>query len=202
VKISHIETLINRGYFPDSEEWQQIRQQAINAVISVDWPPGSGLFTIYPESGKKRNEGNGVSPIKNNAISSLLQVGWQKEYSCSMGDSKKLGKIDVAYISKHGIIAFEWETGNISSSHRSLNKMALGLLTKGLIAGILVLPSRRLYRYLTDRIGNYEEIELYFPLWRSLPCNEGILEIFVIEQDAESVNVPRIPKRTDGRALV
>jgi len=32
----------------------------------------------------------------------------------------------------------------------------------------LVLPSRKLYPYLTDRIGNYEELEPYFDVWRAV----------------------------------
>ena len=106
-----------------------------------------------------------------------------------------------AFLNNNRIIAFEWETGNISSSHRSMNKMCLGLLTQKIIGGFLVVPSKKLYPYLTDRIGNFPELEPYLPLWKSIPCDEGILEIIVIEQDAESFDVPRIPKGTDGRAI-
>lgn len=95
----------------------------------------------------------------------------------------------------------EWETGNISSSHRALNKMALGLLQGTLLAGVLIVPSRDLYRYLTDRIGSISEIEPYFPLYRSIPCREGILTVMVIEHDGFRAGVGRIPKGTDGRAL-
>lgn len=95
----------------------------------------------------------------------------------------------------------EWETGNISSSHRALNKMALGLLKGKLAAGVLIVPSRRLYKYLTDRVGNIDEIAPYFDLWRCIPCAEGVLEVIAVEQDAESLSVRRISKGTDGRAL-
>ena len=79
--------------------------------------------------------------------------------------------------------------------------MALGLL-KGLLAGgILIVPSRKLYNYLTDRVGNISELEPYLDLWCSIPSKEGVLEVIVVEHDAESTNVPRIPKGTDGRAL-
>ena len=78
--------------------------------------------------------------------------------------------------------------------------MALGLLSGATVGGLLVVPSRKLYPYLTDRIGNFDELEPYFPLWRATPCKQGVLEIIVIEQDAESQEVPRIPKGTDGRA--
>jgi hypothetical protein len=97
--------------------------------------------------------------------------------------------------------AIEWETGNISSSHRALNKMAVGLLDGMLVGGILILPSRDMYRYLTDRIGNYAEIEPYFPVWKNLQIQEGVLAVIEIEHDALSVDVPPIRKGTDGRAL-
>ncbi len=99
-----------------------------------------------------------------------------------------------------GAIVAEWETGNISSSHRSMNKMLM-LLSQGVIAaGVLVVPSRELYSYLTDRIGNFNELQPYLTLWKSFPCQKGVLEIIVIEQDACSTDVPKIPKGTDGRA--
>ncbi len=202
MKIVHIETLIQKGEFADSREWGKISGQALAAVKSVDWPLGSGLFTIYPESGKKSGQGNGVKPIKNLAITNLVEKGWLSEYCWPVGKRVKPGKMDAAFIANSGIVAFEWETGNISSSHRSMNKMALGLLTGATIAGLLVVPSRKLYPFLTDRIGNYDELESYLPLWRATICKQGILEIIVIEHDAESLNVPRIPKGTDGRASI
>ena len=64
-----------------------------------------------------------------------------------------------------------------------------------------VVPTRNLYKYLTDRVGNIDEIDPYFDLWRCVPCSEGVLEVVVVEHDAESLDVPRISKGTDGRAL-
>ena len=79
--------------------------------------------------------------------------------------------------------------------------MALGLLKKVLAIGSLVVPSREMYRYLTDRVGNFSELVPYLDLWRSIPCESGVLEIVVIEHDATSLDVSRIPKGTSGRAL-
>ena len=59
-----------------------------------------------------------------------------------------------------------------------------------------------MYRYLTDRVGNFPELEPYFPLWRSLEVEKGYLAVIAIEQDAVSKDVPRILKGTDGRALL
>ena len=166
------------------------------AIKRVSWPEGSGRFTIFPEE-----QGNGVKTIKRELMLELEQRGWHLEKRLEFGPLKGPGKLDAVLDTKHGPIALEWETGNISSSHRALNKMALGLLKGVLACGILVVPSRQLYKYLTDRIGNFSELEPYLDLWRAIPCRQGVLEVVVIEHDAESKKVPKIPKGTDGRAL-
>ena len=47
------------------------------AVALTDWPHGSGTFTIYPESGKKSGQGNGVTLIKVPCIRALRERGWR-----------------------------------------------------------------------------------------------------------------------------
>ena len=131
----------------------------------------------------------------------LSKQGWKTEQSMKIGTAQNPGNLDATLDTPHGPVALEWETGNISSSHRALNKMALGLNKGQLAAGILVGPSRELCKYLTDRVGNMPELEPYLDLWRSIPCKNGILEIVAIEHDATSKDVPRIPKGTSGRAL-
>ena len=73
-------------------------------------------------------------------------------------------------------------------------------MTGGIAAGFLVIPSDALKIFLTDRIGNIGELLPYFPLWRSTRIDRGALQIIVVEHDATSLDVPRIPKGTDGRA--
>lgn len=194
--------LIARGAFASSEEWEEIRQTIYDAIRSVVWPPGAHGFTIYPQSGKKRGEGNGVKPIKDAAVLYLEGRGWKPEHPWPVGARVVPGNMDAVYESGHGLIGFEWETGNVSSSHRSLNKLCLGLLRGETIGGVLVVPSRKLYKFLTDRIGNVAELEPYFEFWAATPCHAGVLEIIVIEHDAESFEVPRISKGTDGRSLL
>lgn len=201
MKVVHIETLIEKGDFAESKDWVFLKNEIIKEVKEVDWPPGTGKFTIFPESGKKRGMGNGVKPIKDTFVKRLITKGWESEKPLDIASRKRPGNLDLLLDYKGKKIAIEWETGNISSTHRALNKMALGLVKNILSAGVLVLPSRELYRYLTDRIGNFDEIEPYIELWKSLNLNSGILIIIVIEQDAESTEVKKIPKGTDGRAL-
>ena len=201
MKIAREETLIRCGKYAASREWKKTRASLHKAIGEVEWPKGSGKFTIYPESGKKRGKGNGVPPIKLGLMAELKRQGWKLEESLDIATLKKPGKLDAVLYTDYGPVALEWETGNISSSHRALNKMALGLMKGVLAAGILVVPTRELYKYLTDRIGNMAELEPYLELWRRVPCENGVLEIVAIEHDATSWDVPRIPKGTDGRAL-
>src|SRR6516164_8890489 len=60
------------------------------------------------------------------------------------GGKRNPGKFDAMLETKSGPIVLEWETGNISSSHRSLNKMALGITRGEILGGILVVRSRGL----------------------------------------------------------
>lgn len=191
LRIVGLDLILAAGPFAKSKLWKDIEAEIRAAVQCVDWPPGSGRFTIYPQSGKKRGEGNGVVPIKRNCVDALRAKGWVPEHD----------DIDMAKPLPDGRhFTLEWETGNISSSHRAMNKMARGMLAGAYAGGILVIPTKRLQQYLTDRIGNYEELAPYFAVWAALPIKDGVLGVIRIEQDAESVKVPRIPKATDGRA--
>jgi Restriction endonuclease BamHI len=200
VKIVHVETILSCGSYAASENWAETRAAIHAAVKRCAWPPGSKKFTIYPQSGKKRGEGNGVVPIRAEFIKKLRKLKWTIEGAAKNHLGQELGDFDAILLGPEGPIVVEWETGNISSSHRSMNKLTM-LVSNGIIAaGTLVVPSRKLYVYLTDRIGNYKELEPYLKLWKSVPCKSGVLEIVVIEQDAESYDVPKIPKGSDGRA--
>ncbi len=201
MKIVGVEVLQSCGRYAASKEWRATRAMLHDAVRRVSWPPGSKRFTIYPESGKRSGEGNGVKPIKDELMQELKLKGWKLEEPLDVASVSRPGKLDAVLYTSYGPVALEWETGNISSSHRALNKMAVGLLRGVLACGVLVVPSRNLYKYLTDRVGNIAELSPYFDLWRSIPCEEAVLELVVVEQDAESEDVPKIPKGTDGRAL-
>jgi hypothetical protein len=82
-----------------------------------------------------------------------------------------------------------------------LNKLAIGIITKRIEAGILILPSKALYPFLTDRVGNYDEFAPYFILYRNLQFDKGLLAVIVVEHDETSEEVPLIPKGKDGNAI-
>ena len=201
MKIVREETLLSCGQYAASAEWKTTRQNLYKAIREVDWPPGTGTFTIYPESGKPRGKGSGVRPIRRGLMKNLKQQGWKLEEPLDITGSKNPGNLDAVLYTDYGPVALEWDTGNISSSHRALNKLALGLLKGVLACGILAVPSREFCKYLTDRISSIEELEPYLDLWRSIPFEQGILEIVVVEHDDTSTEVRRIPKGTSGLAV-
>ncbi len=238
MKIVETHDLILRGKTPKSPEWNSACDQVRQAVVSTDWPHGTGKFTIYPESGKERGKGNGVDLIKKPCIRTLRELGWETERLPPIqAGTLTTGDLDALLRTKIGYIGFEWETGNISSSHRAINKLLLTLKLGGITGGFLVVPSNKPKVYLTDRIGNIGELRPYFgssvfwcehpgicgpsywaravfpgirtyprkipyfPLWEDTRIRKGALQIIVVEHDATSSEVPRIPKRTDGRAL-
>ena len=203
MKIIQFKHLIDTGNFSKTEQWANLKSQIIKAIECVQWPPNSGSFILHDQSGRKRGQGNGVKPIKEACMLHLKSEGWQLETPVDIVTPKSTGAVDATYKIDNKFFAVEWETGNISSSHRALNKMALGLLKNVLVGGVLILPTRNMYRYLTDRVGNYRELEPYFYMWESLASkiSEGLLAVVAIEHDGVSKDVSRIPKGTDGRAL-
>ncbi|MBL7739492.1 MAG: hypothetical protein JNK14_09750 [Chitinophagaceae bacterium] len=166
-----------------------------DAIAKVTWPLKSKKFTINPT-----RMGNGVKPIKNEFVTFLKSKGWKTEISIKLIDQLNAGPIDALLETKAGSIAVEWETGNISSSHRALNKMALAILQENIIGGFLIIPIRNLAKYLTDRIGNYEEIEPYFQLWQNVSIKKGVLGIIGVDYDDISTKVSLIPKGSDGNS--
>lgn len=186
------------GRFSRTEAWRTAVREVEDAVRACVWPPGSNDFAINPTP-----HGNGVRAIKDPCVAHLADLGWQIEALPRLDDDvltagdldalKQTGELD--------FIGFEWETGNISSSHRAVNKLVMGMMHKTLRAGFLTLPSDLLYPYLTDRVGNIRELRPYLPLWANVALSEGVLRIVVVEHDRLDANVEQMPKMTDGRAL-
>lgn len=201
------------GGYSATDVFTRVESDVVAAIAAVTWPPGADNFTIYPESGKKRGEGNGVVPIKRGFTEKLVTLGWTLEHRAPKdGNAEASGKgsvpgafdchLDFADEATSPFVV-EWETGNISSSHRAINRMALGILRGYVSGGLLVLPSARLSRFLTDRIGNDPELRTYHDLWRNWTFpGDAYLGIVAVEHDAESFDVARIPKGKDGRAVL
>lgn len=201
MRIIRLERLIDTGPFSSSATWREIEEQILRCLNALEWPPGAGKFLLHDQPGKRRGQGSGVKPIKDGFILCLRRNGWEVPKKLDIASLRKPGPVDAGYRVGDRYFALEWETGNISSSHRSLNKMVLGMMKGLLIGGTLIVPTRAMYEYLTDRVGNYEELEPYFEMWRRSQVEEGLLVVVAIEHDGVSKDVPRIPKGTNGRAL-
>jgi hypothetical protein len=197
VKIVQVVPLIDSGGYSKSQAFKRIIGDIEAAVLSIRWPPGNSTFTINPAK-----HGNGVAPIKLSFLSTLKERGWtlEKKYPGSE-DTIRPGAFD-GHLEIKGLAPFvaEWETGNVSSSHRAMNKMAMGVEKAILSGGILVLSSRGLYPFLTDRIGNFDELRAYLSLWSRVPAHSAYLGMMVVEHDKLDMGVEIIPKGDDGRA--
>jgi hypothetical protein len=74
VKIVREETLISCGAFPESSAWQTVRRKLYKAVRAVEWPPGSGSFTIYAQSGKERGQSTTLPKFRQTARDNFRRV--------------------------------------------------------------------------------------------------------------------------------
>lgn len=193
MKLDRWQHVIDGSFLSLGAPFATVRRHVEEGIAAVHWPAESSQFRLNP----KRN-GNGVKPIKDAFIEVLSRHGWSLEYR----------SFDAHYDFKDGEtppFVVEWETGNISSSHRAINRIALGISQGYITGGLLVVPTRAMYLYLTDRVGNKEELEPYIPLWslwnRAQEFGRGYLGIVAVEHDALDDSAPLIRKGTDGRAL-
>jgi hypothetical protein len=135
VKVQTFEYLINAGSFGASRDWERIKEEVLTAIKRIQWPPNSGKFTLYDQAGKRRGEGNGVKPIKDACMLHLKSLGWDLETRVDIATVAQPGPVDATCNVGGKLFCVEWETGNISSTHRALNKMALGMLKEILVGG-------------------------------------------------------------------
>lgn len=220
--------LFDKGNVISSDDWKTIHTGYVRAIASIDHPVGSGTLTIRKKAqlanGQWRR--NGVGYLRRRFLRFMCDTeGWRPECHVDLARDRQqppillypslqpytepitsdFGGFDFMITAPGGsCIAIEWETGNISSSHRSMNKLAIAM-TNGLIqVGVLIVPSRKLYEHLTDRIGNIGELSGYLSMWEGLKSvvARGLLAITVVEHDALSTDrsLPYLKVGKDGRA--
>lgn len=166
--------------------------KAYNEVIeAIEGDTTQGKLFIINNS--KRHI-NGVRPVKHHIIDSLSNnFGWSTEHKLYFlsQDMHKGGPIDAYKVFGNGDIkaGLEFETGYVGSVHRSINKMMIGIDTGNLNLCFLVLPTKNMSQWLTDRCANYEEIKPYLMLWNSKP-----LIVLAFEADGYDPNAPILPK--------
>lgn len=220
--------LFDKGDVISSSDWQALHQSYVRSIETIDFPEGSGSLTlkrkVKDEDGQWRR--NGVNYLKSRFISHIIdEEEWQAEGLVELARDRDqpairlypslelyrepvtsdFGGFDFVSKGEEGHrIAIEWETGNISSSHRSMNKLAIALSNKIVDIGVLIVPSRSLYEHLTDRIGNISELSGYLSMWEGLKTtvDRGLLAITVVEQDnlTNDDAFPYLPRGNDGRA--
>lgn len=175
-----------------------IRDQFLRHLIEAGWKPEQSVDLEARE------------PVKEQVPLMLSEYPSGREYRLDDDDwasvfHGKLGDFDFFTELPGGTrCVVEWETGNISSSHRSMNKLCLVLMAGLIDIGVVVLPSRELYAHLTDRIGNWLELSPYLPLWHHFGqgVKRGMLAVAVVEHDhlTDDPKIPYITQGNDGRS--
>ena len=222
--------VINEGDVISSDDWRTLHDSYTRAIQSIVHPAGATSLTIRRRRKKATTRGgferNGVVPLKQQFLRAMTaNEGWASEGNLrkmrnqippqlieypsikpySEPISSRFGNFDFITKTSGGLsAAIEWETGNISSSHRSVNKLVAALTVGAIAVGVLIVPSRDLYKHLTDRIGNISELSGYLGFWHAAGkgIEQGLLAITVVEHDAltDNEDIKYLPRGTDGRA--
>lgn len=173
-----------------------LRAEVLAGIERTVWPAGASRFSINPV-----HKGNGVGPIKEALLEHLAKRGWEFERQLCGGEAEMAGPVD-AYHEREGLrLCVEWETGNVASSYRVVLKMMDALVEGKIDAGLLIVSDKRLARYLTDRIGTYDEIAWSLRMLRKL-FQRGYIEVVVMDADRIDTRVPLIPKQASGMGHV
>ncbi|HVW72483.1 MAG TPA: hypothetical protein VHC39_02500 [Rhizomicrobium sp.] len=221
--------LINQGDIISSKDWNTVHESYVRSIRSIDHPAESGTLSLRRKMRLPNDQWqrNGVGYLRARFLDHMRNIeGWKSETDVDLGRDREqpaiklfpsmesyrepitsdFGGFDFTTIGPNGSkVAIEWETGNISSSHRSMNKLGMALMNEVVQIGVLIVPSRNLYEHLTDRIGNIGELSGYLSLWEGLKTGvkKGLLAITVVEHDAltDDAAVPFLKSGNDGRAI-
>jgi len=220
--------LFDRGNVISSPDWKNLHESYVRAIASIEHPRGSGSLTLRRKVRQPNNQWkrNGVGYLRKEFLAFMRDhEGWGAESDVALSRDREqpplllypsieeyrepitsdFGGFDFMATAANGTrVAIEWETGNISSSHRSMNKLAIALSSGLMEVGVLIVPSRALYEHLTDRIGNIGELSGYLAMWEGLKSvvERGLLAITVVEHDhlTDSEEIEYLAVGGDGRA--
>jgi Restriction endonuclease BamHI len=220
--------LFDKGDLASTTDWENLHDSYVRAIKGIENPRGSGALILRKkvQLPSKQWMRNGVGYLRKEFLTYMLDhEGWGSESEVALPKSRvqpklhlypsmeeykepitsDFGGFDFTAIAVNGTrIAIEWETGNISSSHRSMNKLAIALSAGLIEVGVLIVPSKALYEHLTDRVGNIGELSGYLAMWASMKTSvkRGLLAITVVEHDSltESKKIKHLSVGGDGRA--
>lgn len=170
--------------------------EVVTSMASTTWPTDSEIFTIN----NSEKNANGVVPLKDRCYIMLEETfNWYREKPLDVLsiEKSKGGPIDVykEFIEDNAIkrVGMEFETGNIGSAHRSMNKLILGINRQEIDLAIILMPVSQLSYFLTDRVSNFEELEPYFENTNGKPF------VYIgFNAEAYDSSVPLIPKTSAG----
>src|SRR5450631_2414636 len=139
------------------EAWNKAYTDLIGVIQAMEHPAKAGSFSIRKRVDNENR--NGVAPFKAQFFSRIAALpNWESERPIRLNEyllaefkhtpflrfpegtpstqtyKPKVGNLDCVFSSFGKKIALEWETGNISSSHRSINKLCMALQA-GLLDG-------------------------------------------------------------------
>jgi hypothetical protein len=202
VKVVGVHHIYSEGWKDGNR--QEVIAEVLAGIRGVTWPEGNDKFEIAPlQKGKKNAHPNGVVPIRTAFATHMIGEGWEPEWRYKTELLSMHGALDALKETPYGLVAVEWETGNVSSSHRALGKLSLGLVDGEIAGGVLVILDSAWKAYFTDRIGNWDEVDGYQRVWALAlrGVTPGFLSVVVMEPDGVREGVPPIPKGRDGNAL-
>jgi hypothetical protein len=153
LKIMDVVTLQSCGTYAVSRHWKKTRKQIHDAVKRCERPE---------------------------FVSFLKTKGWAMDRRSRNAFDRALGYFDAVLPGPEKPVVVEWEAGDVSSSHYSMNKLTMFVSSGIISAGVLVVSSRRFYVRSGDRAGNFRELDAYLGLWKSVPCGAGVLELIVV----------------------
>lgn len=230
-----IETSIARMTWPIGSKSGLVLPRIVSVKKGSSYTDRKGKVRVWAKV-KALTLRNGVVPLKQIFRNNLEAAGWKSEeplslepYFARIRADKTLPQVfrypEPPAETTHGPLhegvgdfdfwvrsdtgfrtVIEWETGNISSSHRSLNKICLALMGGLIDAAIVIVPSNKLNVHLTDRVGNIRELQPYFYFWSAFgrSLTKGLLAIMEVEQDNLIQSTDErdfIPRGEDGNAL-
>ena len=220
--------VFDKGDVVSEQDWAAVHESYVRGIEAIHHPAGSGKFVLRRAVHLRKGEWkrNGVGYMRSSFLRKMVDVEkWQSEANVDLPRDRiqptlklypsgvehrepvtsKFGGFDFQILTKNGLrVAIEWETGNISSSHRSINKLVIALASGAIQAGVVIVPSRDCYAQLTERIGNIGELSGYLELWEAAKgrIDRGLLAISVVEHDevTDDPSVRYLPVGKDGRA--
>lgn len=218
--------LFDKGNIAATADWCRIHESFVRSIEAVDFPEKSLALTLRRKQQRpdKQWDRNGVVYLKRRFYGHMVNdEKWQSEAGFRLKKqdaatevtlfpsgaahlepvTSSYGAFDFVTTGPSGLhVAIEWETGNISSSHRSMNKLAIAVKTGQVDVGVTVVPSKDLYDHLTDRIGNISELSGYLSMWKGMGESvvRGMLAVAVVEHDALCDDGDYLPVGNDGRA--